>query len=86
MPKKLTAAEAIKTAQTRKRLSDLPPAAVAELADLCAYNDKQVSRDKRVGAQTAIKILHGHGWNGQSTRALDAACAQALGREGYAKP
>ena len=86
MTKKLTASDAIKAAQSRSRLTEVSAEGLAELRKLCAYNDEQISRDKRVGSHTAIKILNTFGWSGHSPRSLNQLCEKALGRRSYATP
>ena len=84
MSKKLTAKEAIAAAKARSRLSDLTPAALKELRELCEHNDAQITKLNRVAAGVAIEILRGHGWNGASPAALNKICREQLGRASYA--
>jgi hypothetical protein len=80
----LTAAHFI-AAKRAERAPEVPAAALAELAKLCAHNDSVVGASSRISADAARELLASHGVCA-GRAALEAICRDRLGRKSWAKP
>lgn len=80
---KITAADAIKQATERTKVSPLSAEGLKELRIILAHNDSATSAARRVGWQRAVQVLSSHGWDGRTIKALDKVCREQLGRTSY---